>query len=283
MLNNGLATVSKVSERRQSGNEGTTEASADFGLAEAFSSLFKVGIGARRSSASNASEESSSEEERTHTPASLLYQVINECGRRGFIHPLSGPEVPPGTLVEFRARLTTSPLHRTMGSILRVGELALAVEGASKPEAHRSAPRGKGADKTTRSSPDHLTHQLLKQIKTIEDGITAGGTLDLLATPGSQGFEAIITVETSMLSDPTLSNLEDGTFTVFGKVINSLKDASESISLIRKSALSIAPEMVEGLIGAIQGMNEGGVFQTPDVRIRINGPAVHVLPIAIYS
>ena len=111
-----------------------------------------------------------------------------------------------------------------------------------------------------------------------------GNTIDLTANNLESGHEAVVTLETEYLNDPLMSDLADGKFHVVGKVIRSFEDKNESISLIRKTALSKMPESVrEQFFGALSALGTDKGFDIPALRWNISGPAIQIIPIAIYA
>jgi hypothetical protein len=81
-----------------------------------------------------------------------------------------------------------------------------------------------------------------------------------------------------------MSDLVDGKFRVLGKVIRSLDAASESISLIRKTALSKMPSpLLEQMFGQLSTLGSEQGFGIPTLTWEIPGPAIQILPVAIYA
>lgn len=94
----------------------------------------------------------------------------------------------------------------------------------------------------------------------------------------------MITLETGFLNDPTMSDLVDGQFRVIGKVIKSIDNETESISLLRKTALSrISSPILADMLGKLDLMGGDTGFNVPRPEWEVRGPAIQVLPIAIYA
>lgn len=81
-----------------------------------------------------------------------------------------------------------------------------------------------------------------------------------------------------------MSDLVDGQFKIIGKVIRSVSDSSDSINLLRKTALSKMPSalMLEAL-GHLSALGSEQGFGIPELTLEIKGPAIQILPIAIYA
>ena len=85
------------------------------------------------------------------------------------------------------------------------------------------------------------------------------------------------------MENDNISEIIGGRFRVLGKVISVCPDESESIDLLRKSSLSVVSE---GLLNKMfSGLNndETKQFDLPELRTRIPGPALIVIPIAIFA
>jgi hypothetical protein len=120
-------------------------------------------------------------------------------------------------------------------------------------------------------------NMLLRHIRT-------GDTIDISAAGLAGGIEAVLTLEVPYLYDPTLSNLLDGKFTVVGKVIRSVSKTEPGINFLRKTPLATLPSTVlEPLREAFVALRETQNIHLPDLRWEVPGPAIHVLPVAIYA
>ncbi len=116
------------------------------------------------------------------------------------------------------------------------------------------------------------------------DALKAGSTIDLSSASLEAGYTAVVTVETGFLNDPLMSDLVDGQFKIIGKVIKSVNDSSDSINLLRKTALSKMPSAIMlGALGHLSSLGSEQGFDIPELKLEIEGPAIQVLPIAIYA
>ena len=118
----------------------------------------------------------------------------------------------------------------------------------------------------------------------MKNSLKSGNTIDLITSSFGSGLTAVVTLEKSSLNDPLMSDLVDGKFRVLGKVIRSISGSGEKISLVRNNALSSLPQHMLVQLGTLFGAlgSEHG-FSMPEIRWEIQGPAVQVLPIAIYA
>ena len=93
----------------------------------------------------------------------------------------------------------------------------------------------------------------------------------------------MLSVQEQYLSNDNISEILGGRFKVLGKVISICKDGSESINLLRKTTLSILPENM--LSEMFSGFGNNGLkqYNLPELITEIEGPAVIVIPVAIYA
>ena len=98
-------------------------------------------------------------------------------------------------------------------------------------------------------------------------------------------MRVLLTVEENYFIDPTMNDVVDGTFRVFGKATRILSsDSQGSISLVRKAPLGKFGGLVKDLADAMATMAGGeDVAYTGVVETEINAPAMQVIPIAIFS
>lgn len=275
MLRGGIATVTRVSEAERENERTSGELSGGFGLSQALSSLLKVNLSGKVAGQGEAGTERTSSSERVHTPASLLFTLRNLLIERELMRSHSGDAAPsPGEFVEFTASLRRNPLIEALESVSEILEVVLLFQDPPKPQHNKKA--------IAQGQPD--LKKLRSQMEALAASLKAGGTQDLVAQLLPSGGRALLTVEEQALNDPSLSDLVDGTFRVMGKVIRSVPDASSSINLLRKTAMSrVPPEMLQTLIGAFGGLQQEHGFAMPSMEVEIPGPVFHVLPVAIFS
>ncbi len=118
-----------------------------------------------------------------------------------------------------------------------------------------------------------------RQIEMVKSAVTAEGSYDLIAEVGEMRF--ILTTEPGFFIDPSMNDTIDGTFRIFGKATRVITSNADGISLLRKTALGKFGDVVGDLGSALEGMQSSGF--TGPVEMEIRGPAVQVIPIAIFS
>ena len=272
MLQGGISTVTSITEASKSAKSDGEKISAGFGLSEALSTLLKIDLSGTRDRSSGNEEASTLSQERVHTPASLFFQLRNILINKGYLRESVGEEFPKaGDFVEFEGYLKRNPIVETIDSLAEVVNMAEVF--AEKPQLQKG-----------KSNQISENKKIRQQMTMFSDALKAGNTIDLTSKSLKAGYTAVVTVETGFLNDPLMSDLVDGQFKVIGKVIRSVGDSSESISLLRKTALSKMPStlMLE-VFGHLSALGSEQGFGIPELKMEIAGPAIQVLPIAIYA
>ena len=109
--------------------------------------------------------------------------------------------------------------------------------------------------------------------------VASEGTHDFIADMDS--LKVVLPMEPNYLVDPTMNDIIDGTFRVFGKATRIVLDQNDKISLFRKSAISDFKEIGDALIPIKEGISDSGF--TGSVETEIVGPTMQVIPISIFS
>jgi len=241
MLQGGISTVTAVTNTSSDKNSEKEKLSVGFGLSEAFSTLLKIDLSGSKEKSQDSGVEQKLSEERVHTPASLFYQLRNLLIEKSYLKILSGSEQPEaGDFIEFEGYLKRNPIVEVIDSLAEMMSIA---------ENFEEKPVNTSKKIATNQQPYDF-QKLRKQMKQFSDTLKAGSTIDLTSKSILTGHSAVITVEANYLNDPMMSDLVDGQFKVLGKVIRNVESESDSINLLRKTALSKMPESV--LLGALR-------------------------------
>ena len=124
-------------------------------------------------------------------------------------------------------------------------------------------------------------NQILKQIKEFSAELKHSGTVDFILS-GSIGT-IVLSAQEQYLANDNISEILGGKFKVLGKVIAICKDDTESIDLLRKTTLSIlTDELLDDFFVGFKS-EDMKQFKLPELITKIKGPAVIVIPIAIYA
>ena len=236
--------------------------------------LFGMKFGGRASRQTGQAQSASITEEIIHTPASLFARLRRDLRDRGLVTDLLDPSglggVRPSDFVEFEATLQR---NQFLVQLSAFAELVPIMSAFDEPAARNST----GKRRQSKGTNDAT----LKQVNSIVKALTYGQSRDLVARIGE--INVVITTEQQYFNEPTMNDVIDGTFRVFGKASRVIpEERVESISLLRKTPLgqfkAILPMIQEAMsqFGNELG-NSGGVST------EVRGPAIQVIPIAIFS
>lgn len=277
MLQGGISTVASISRSSEGERSVAGQVRAAFGLSDAIASLLKVDLSSQADAKRTTKDIETSKEERIHTPASLFYQLRALLEERGELKTIVAGALPsPGDLIEFSASLTRNPVLQAFDSISSVLDIVEEIEKI--PTA--------GAPVAKHKKPPTVSETLVvkQQVAMLLRHLRTGETIDLSAAGLPGAAEAVLTLEVPSLNDPTLSNLVDGHFMVVGKVIRNVATGEKGINFLRKTPLATLPETVlEALQLTFASLATMHNINLPTLRWEVPGPAIHVLPVAIYA
>ena len=257
-----------------SSGETTTELSggAQLGISNVFAFLgMQLGGHGSRQAGQKLSE--STTENIVHTPVSLFARLRNELQDRDLVRSMSTSfnldELRPSEFVEFEATLRRHQLMVQLSAFAELIPLMGTFEESSSPKSSRQRRQGKSTASPT-----------LKQVNSLLSALTSGESRDLVSRIGETNV--VITTEQQYFNDPTMNDIIDGTFHIFGKATRVIpKGDDATISLLRKAPLGQFKAILPAIAEAMSQFESLG--QSGDPTTEIQGPAIQVMPIAIFS
>jgi hypothetical protein len=282
MLEGGVSHVTRIGALEQTRETTQGRFGAEFGLTKAFAALFSIGVKGDLSKEAAAGNAVSRDEERIHTPASLFYQLRNRLQDSGALTRIEAGYVPRARdLVEFDASLVRNPLIQTMDSFLSLMEMAVAF--TDEPGGGKASQKASGA-KPDQKSTKRENERLVQQMRVFREKLAEGGSIDVVARGIAGDYQAVITLESEYLNDPSMADLVDGTFTVVGKITNVVAAGAKGISLLRRSALTVMPPaIISGMSGSLTELADKGSFNLPELWMEVPAPAFQVIPVAVFA
>lgn len=278
-LNNGFSHFTAIQTTITSESSTEMAGKADLGVSNVFA-LLGVDFGGSRQIGQKRNK--SSTEEIVHTPASLFARLRKElCGLQ-LVRTLSKSSdlkiVQPGDFVEFEATLRRSPLVDFLDSLSQLVPLMQLADTSTnhkitQDSQRRSSKAGKGQQKH-----DQLS-DIESQIRLFRSIVTPKGSYDLIAE--MTNMRVVLTAEPEYFIDPSMNDTIDGTFHVFGKATRIISDETDKISLLRKTALGMFGNEVQKLGSAMANLQNSEFPAT--VETEVGGPAMQVIPIAIFA
>ena len=250
----------------------------NFGL----NAIVSVQLGANASRQQGQAKGESIAYELMQTPVSLFARLLRTLKEHELVKsPDSLENIRPGDFVEFEATLQRNPLRGVLASLADLGTMATEFAGSSTQGVKGGQQRSR-KNNITRRGAEPEVKDAQKIISTLEQALTQGTSEDLVASI-REGMKAVLTVNRSSFSDPSMNDIIDGTFRVFGKttrVIHKNDTETERISLLRKSTLGQFKPF-EDLLASLPALQEQIGLQG-SIETKIGGPALQVIPLAIY-
>ena len=224
--------------------------------------------------------------EKVHTPTSLFSKLRSILKQRQLLIEIptqegSIEELKSGQFVEFRAVLRKNPLVDTIEGFRQLMDIAmLFTADQAKPA------KGKRKGKQEKAARGQDSNQLImQQLDGMLNALTKSNTVELIAEIlGTSTVKAVLSAELDYFNDRNASEIIDGEFRVLGKVVRVIKSSSsETINLLRKTSFSkVQRKVFDNLANTFVGAEEVGV-KFPELVTEIKGPALQVIPIAIFA
>ncbi len=284
-LENGFSQFSTVSTTSSETGSNEKSAEAHLGSGNTFAILgIEFGGSGRLTTGHAQADTESRERQIIHTPASLFARLRKELKGRDMVHVVSKSEhlenIRPGVFVEFEASLHRNPLEDFLTSIVSLVPIMTTFD----PSAQNPSRKGRGKGSSGRRNQEAGQYsQIEKQAHAILSLLTSEAYeyTDLIAE--TDDIRTVITAERKYFIDPTLNDVIDGTFRIFGKVTRVIpRDGQEQISLMRKTTLGkfgdTSASLGGGMFKAVADTGFAGAMED-----RIGAPAMQIIPLAIFA
>lgn len=272
IIEDGFSTVSQVSynEHKENNNVQKLESGVSTS-ANILSKLLKIDLKGEVSHSGNSGENTSVAKEKVHTNVSLLSRfrtfLVNEkILKSGF----DTANIKIGDFIEVEGELQKNPLINYLDIFLDLFRMVDIF--TEKPQL---------GSKTQTKAQKQQENEIVTQIKSFADELKHSGTIDFILS--DDVGTVVLSAQEQYLSNDNISEILGGHFKVLGKVIAICKDETENVDLLRKTTLSIFP--IDQITEIFSGFQNSGIkqFNLPELKTQIPGPAVIVIPVAIYA
>lgn len=220
--------------------------------------------------------------EKIHTPASLFSKLRTKLNRDNLINKVKTAEeidlLQCGELVELPAILKKISLIDTIEGIKRLMEIAVLF-------ANQESTETKGKKHKNEKVSDNQQQIVIKQINGFLEALTQSNSMELTGEPlGIPSARIVLSVDLNYFSSKNPNDVIDGEFYILGKAIRVIKsDSHNTINLLRNTSFrQIDLKIFEGFASAFQGAEEAGL-RFPTIVTEIHGPAIQIIPIAIFT
>ena len=272
IIEDGFSTVSQVSYSDHKENSNAQKIEAEVSTsASILSKLLKIDLKGELSNSGNCGETENTTKEKVHTNVSLLSKFrafLTDANilKSGF--DISNMKI--GDFIEVEGELQKNPLINCMD--IFVDMLRMADIFAEKPQLNA---------KTQAKAQKQQQDETMKKIKSFASELKHSGTVDFILSDSAG--TVVLSAQEQYLSNDNISEILGGHFKVLGKVIAICADKTESIDLLRKTTLSILPhDLLTDMFLCLQN-EDMKHYNLPELKTEISGPAVIVIPVAIYA
>lgn len=270
IIEDGFSMVSQVEDFEQSDNNRIHSAGGEVST-PILSKLLKINLKGSLSNEKNKRQSKNVSSEKIHTNVSLLSKFRTLLEEENLlVKAFDFTEVEIGSFVEIEGELQKNPLIDYVEKIKEMMELA---------DIFSEAPAL--GNKTAAAAQKKKEQELVKQIKEFSENLKTSGTVDFVLSNNND--TVILSAQEQYLENDNVSELIGGRFKVLGKVISICKENSSSIDLLRKTTLSVlSDDMLEDIFKCFKD-EALQMFNLPELKTKIEGPAIMVIPIAIYA
>lgn len=272
IIEDGFSTVSQVSYSDHKENSNAQKIETEVSTsASILSKLLKIDLKGELSHSGNCGETENTTKEKVHTNISLLSKFrafLTDANilKSGF--DISNMKI--GDFIEVEGELQKNPLINCMDIFVDV--LRMADIFAEKPQLNA---------RTQAKAQKQQQDETMKKIKSFASELKHSGTVDFILSDSAGTI--VLSAQEQYLSNDNISEILGGHFKVLGKVIAICADKTESIDLLRKTTLSILPhDLLADMFSCLQN-EDMKQYNLPELKTEISGPAVIVIPVAIYA
>lgn len=270
IIEDGFSMVSQVNSSEQkestSGQIGSVNATTSL-----LNKLLKIDLKGDISHTGNIGESENISKEKVHTNVSLLSKFRTTLESEKLLDTSSDiSNTKIGSFIELEGELQKNPLIDYMDKIIDMFRMVDIF--SDEPDL---------GNKKNASLQKKKESQIIKQIKEFSAELKHSGTIDFILS-GSNGT-IVLSAQEQYLANDNISEIIGGKFKILGKVIAICKDSSESIDLLRKTTLSVLTDEILADFFAVFKNDDMKQFNLPELVTKIKGPAMIVIPIAIYA
>jgi hypothetical protein len=266
MMENGFSHLRSIKEAGSSQRENETKVGGEVGTTNMFSLLsLRMGVTRDNKHQSEISQETS--EERVHTPNSLFAKARERLHEEHLVVKMDGCKT--GDFVEFKTVLHKNPLVDTLE------KLRTAMRMAALAETQQVNAKASNQAKNENKKNTQILETFLKELDE--------GAFDLLGKSfDNTSPQVVLTMDKSFVSDTSLSDLIDGEYQILGKVTKVISDEASCINLLRKTSFGMFHSEVFDELRNQFHNPDSGTLNLPNLITEVRGPAVQVIPIAIF-
>lgn len=260
-IEDGFSEIRNVQISSEMGRESAL--SADVGAGNVFAWL---NFGANTTRKNNNKQSSLIKEQKTHTTVSLFQKFKSILQENNLIKEASDT-ISEGDFVELQGTLKKNPIIDFLTNMQELMKLATVFEekGGNKSKARKMMENQK----------------LNSQIESLINGLRVDGKMDIICK--TKNKNVVVNTDVNYFLNKSMSEITDGNYKILGKVTKICLENEEGISLLRNTAFSKLKIVKLKEFQELFNSEELKPFFGEEIITSvINGPAMMVVPIAIY-
>lgn len=271
IIEDGFSMVSQVSSSEQKEHITNQAGNVSISTSSLMSKLLKINFNGELAHTGNAGESENVTREKIHTNVSLLSKFRASLEKERLLETSSDiANIKIGDFIELEGELQKNPLIEYIDKLVDVYRMVDIFSDEPELGNKKNASLEKKKDERT-----------VKQIKNFLGELKNSGTVDFILSNGEN--TAVLSAQEQYLANDNISEILGGRFKVLGKVIAVCKDGTTNIDLLRKTTLSMLTDDILSEVFAAFKSDDMKQFNLPELITKINGPAMIVIPIAIYA
>ncbi|MGN0466814.1 MAG: hypothetical protein ACI4F9_10790 [Lachnospiraceae bacterium] len=275
IIEDGFSMVSEISSSNQVTATTDVKMRGGFSTKALLDKLLKIQLDGTFDREKETNDSSQVKLDRVHTNVSLLSKFRTELIKNDLLSCKAGEKlnvqkIHTGDFIEFEGELQKNPMIDIFERVVDVFRMSDIF--SEKPEL------GKKKAACIKKQEEEI---IVRQVKLFLDELKHTGTIDFILE--SENGTLVLSAQEQYLENDNISEIIGGKFKILGKVIKICKDENEKINLLRKTTLNILDQdSIDEFLVAFR-TEELEMYNLPEMRTEIAGPAVIILPIAIYA
>ena len=281
ILEDGFTQMSTITKSQKSSDSQTTDYGASIGLSNVFAFL-GVALKSEEEDQKSTQSDEACAHQKIHTPTSLFSKLRLILNQKKMIKTIQKIEnlndLASGDFVEFKAVLRKNPLVVVFEMMKQVFELTTTFS-------HEDTSAQKKPNLKPERRHQNPNEKMVGNIDAILKDLHQSGSLEIIGEIfENKEIKAVLSTKIQYFNNRDTTDLIDGEFRVFGKVVRIIKtDSNESINLLRKTSFGMLDKnKLAGFPLALESAKAEGV-QIPEFIVDIHGPAIQIIPIAIFT
>jgi hypothetical protein len=284
VLDDGFSRLSTI--KTSSGESETNKygMGASIGVSNVFA-LLGVSFSGDRGKEKGSQEQTEINQERVHTPTSLFAKLRLRLQEMELLRSIDSSDslknLTSGEFIEFKALLRKNPLVENIEGLKQLAEVAELFQG--EPPSSNAQKQKSGQPKGNRSQNSNTL--IKRQIEGLLANLVQSNSVELIGELlDAPGVKSVLTSRLDFFSQGNALEIIDGEFRVLGKIVRViLPNSEQSINLLSKTSLGKFDKKVFDQFSQAVANSENVGLRLPEFVTEIKGPALQIIPIAIFA